>query len=88
MAVREEKGVVRWRENNSSSVCIHVCDFACVCVCLFTCGSGHRCADSERAVCEHKSVTARMKKKKITQQHRLCTNKKNARACVSVWVCE
>lgn len=64
MAVREEKGVVRWRENNSSSVCIHVCDFVCVCVCLFTRDSGHRCADSERAVCEHKSVTARIKKKK------------------------
>lgn len=34
MAVREEKGGVRWRENNSSGVCIHVCDFMCVCVCL------------------------------------------------------
>lgn len=26
MAVREEKGGVRWRENNSGGVCIHVCD--------------------------------------------------------------
>lgn len=32
--MREEKGGVRWRENNSSGVCIHVCDFVCVCVCL------------------------------------------------------
>lgn len=41
-------------EQKQQCVCIHVCDF----VCVFARGSGHRHADSERAVCEHKSVTA------------------------------
>lgn len=43
-------------------VCVFMYVIVCECVSVFARGSGHRPADSERAVCEHKSVTARIKK--------------------------